>query len=269
MPSSASRAPGRPALRHVDGHDLRRRTRRTRPRRPRDDAASATASCVLPRADAAAAALPRSVEAPIDSWSKASVSPSHGQGVDGPRSPYVQPGASRAAGAGAWLIDSWPPATTTSASSRRIIRAASMIAVRPLRQTLLTVVAGTRHGMPGAVAACRAGFWPAPACTHLAHDHVVDRLGRHARPGSSAPRIAAPPAGRRSATTARRSAAPSASARRTPGRPRVRSDPSSRPFTRTSFAPSLRSSQPISGTSPPPAAAAGGRRRSPPRRPRP
>ena len=40
-----------------------------------------------------------------------------------------------------------------------------MIAVNPLRQTLLMVVAGTVHGSPAATAAWRAGFWPAPAWT--------------------------------------------------------------------------------------------------------
>ena len=61
-------------------------------------------------------------------------------------------------------MDSWPPATTTVASPLRIIRAASITAVRPERQTLLMVTVGTFQPMPAPTALCRAGFWPAPAC---------------------------------------------------------------------------------------------------------
>ncbi len=46
-----------------------------------------------------------------------------------------------------------PAATTTVASPRRSIRAASMIAVRPERQTLLIVALCTSHPMPAAIAA--------------------------------------------------------------------------------------------------------------------
>ena len=61
-------------------------------------------------------------------------------------------------------MDSWPPATTTVASPLRIIRAASITAVRPDRQTLLMVTVGTFQPMPAPMALWRAGFWPAPAC---------------------------------------------------------------------------------------------------------
>ena len=61
-------------------------------------------------------------------------------------------------------MDSWPPATTISASPARIIRAALVMATSPERQTLLTVSAGTLSGMPAVTAAWRAGFCPAPAC---------------------------------------------------------------------------------------------------------
>ena len=35
-------------------------------------------------------------------------------------------------------------------------------------------------GCPPATAACRDGIWPAPGLQHLAHDHVVDPVARHA-----------------------------------------------------------------------------------------
>ena len=66
---------------------------------------------------------------------------------------------------GARVIDSMPPATTISNSPARISCAASAIASRPDRHTLLMVIAGTVIGMPAATAACRAGIWPAPACS--------------------------------------------------------------------------------------------------------
>ena len=66
---------------------------------------------------------------------------------------------------GALVIDSMPPATTTSNSPALISWAASAIASRPDRQTLLMVSEGTVIGMPPATAACRDGIWPAPACS--------------------------------------------------------------------------------------------------------
>ena len=69
----------------------------------------------------------------------------------------------RAAGRGAWLIDSMPPATTTSASPDWIIWSARWMAWMPDRHTLLTVTAGTSMGTPPLAAAWRAGFWPWPA----------------------------------------------------------------------------------------------------------
>ena len=63
------------------------------------------------------------------------------------------------------VIDSMPPATTTSNSPALISWAASAIASRPDRQTLLIVSDGTVIGMPAATAACRDGIWPAPACS--------------------------------------------------------------------------------------------------------
>ena len=77
--------------------------------------------------------------------------------------PYLKPSRDLGSRCGAWLIDSWPPATTTSNSPARISWSASAIASTPDRQTLLMVSAGTVSGMPALCAACRAGIWPAPA----------------------------------------------------------------------------------------------------------
>ena len=64
---------------------------------------------------------------------------------------------------GARVIDSIPPATTTSTSPARIIWSASAIAVVPDRHTLSTFSAGTSLGIPAAIAACRAVICPVPA----------------------------------------------------------------------------------------------------------
>ncbi len=80
---------------------------------------------------------------------------------------------------GARVMDSWPPATTTVASPLRIIRAASITAVRPERQTLLMVTVGTFQPMPAPMALWRAGFWPGAGLQHLAHDHGVHLVGLH------------------------------------------------------------------------------------------
>ena len=78
-------------------------------------------------------------------------------------SPYLKPSRDFSSRCGAWLIDSIPPATTTSNSPSRISWSASAIASSPDRQTLLTDTAGTFIGMPPLTAACRAGDCPAPA----------------------------------------------------------------------------------------------------------
>jgi hypothetical protein len=59
---------------------------------------------------------------------------------------------------GALLIDSMPPATTTSWSPRRIAWAASDTAFSPDPHTLSMVIAGTVTGRPALRAAWRAGF---------------------------------------------------------------------------------------------------------------
>ena len=63
---------------------------------------------------------------------------------------------------GAFDIDSIPPVTTTSTSPARIIESAISTARIEEAQTLLIVSAGTSIGSPAAIAACRAGAWPAP-----------------------------------------------------------------------------------------------------------
>ena len=60
---------------------------------------------------------------------------------------------------------SMPPATMTSASPARMICDASVTDFRPEPQSMLIVVAGTSTGSPAPTAACRAGFWPSPACS--------------------------------------------------------------------------------------------------------
>src|SRR3954469_4785673 len=57
-----------------------------------------------------------------------------------------------------------PPVTTTSTSPVRIIESAISTARIEDAQTLLIVSAGVSLGRPAAIAACRAGAWPAPAC---------------------------------------------------------------------------------------------------------
>ena len=58
-----------------------------------------------------------------------------------------------------------PPVTTTSTSPARIIESAISIARIDDAQTLLIVSAGVSFGSPAAIAACRAGAWPAPPCS--------------------------------------------------------------------------------------------------------
>ena len=64
---------------------------------------------------------------------------------------------------GALVIDSWPPATTTSYSPARTSIAACVIALIPDRQSLLIVIALTVIGMPAFTADWRAGPCPSPA----------------------------------------------------------------------------------------------------------
>ena len=77
--------------------------------------------------------------------------------------PYFTPSRDPTSRCGAFVIDSMPPATTTSNSPARMSWSASAIASMPDRHTLLIVSAGTSMPMPAFTAACRAVIWPAPA----------------------------------------------------------------------------------------------------------
>src|SRR5690606_17396420 len=77
--------------------------------------------------------------------------------------PYLKPSRDFGSRWGALVMDSWPPATTTSNSPARTSWSASAMASSPERHTLLMVSAGTFIGMPAMTAAWRAGICPAPA----------------------------------------------------------------------------------------------------------
>ena len=64
--------------------------------------------------------------------------------------PYLYPARLLGSRWGAWDIDSWPPATTTSEYPARIAWSASAMAVRPDRHILLMLSASTRWGIPAA-----------------------------------------------------------------------------------------------------------------------
>ena len=66
----------------------------------------------------------------------------------------------RCAACGDWLMLSWPPATTMVAAPDWICWAPSAMARRPEPHTWLMPQAGLSTGMPAAIDAWRAGFWP-------------------------------------------------------------------------------------------------------------
>jgi hypothetical protein len=108
-------------------------------------------------------ALICSVSPPI-AWSvSASHSPSYAMWSVSLVSPYLVPSRDPSSRCGAWVIDSWPPATMISCSPARISWSARAIALMPDRHTLLIVIDGVVSGMPPLNAAWRAGTWPAPA----------------------------------------------------------------------------------------------------------
>ena len=96
--------------------------------------------------------------------------------------PYLKPRRDPASRCGACDIDSIPPATMTSNSPARISCAASAMASSPDRQTLLTDKAGTVIGMPGGHRRLPGRDLTLARLQHLAHDHVLDAIGGHARP---------------------------------------------------------------------------------------
>jgi len=75
------------------------------------------------------------------------------------------------------LMDSMPPATAMSTSPAWIACAASITALSPEPQTLLTVMAATCSDRPPLSAACRAAFWPSPAETTLPMMHSSTDAG--------------------------------------------------------------------------------------------
>src|SRR5450759_4306379 len=81
--------------------------------------------------------------------------------------PYLVPLRDPSTRCGALVIDSNPPATTTSCCPRRMSWSAYAIADNPDRHSLFSVVAGTSKPMPPCTAAIRAGLGPTPAWTTL------------------------------------------------------------------------------------------------------
>src|SRR5690606_19247532 len=77
--------------------------------------------------------------------------------------PYLMPVREPLSRCGALVIDSMPPATTTSAEPALIRSWPSIIAFMPEPQTLLMVVQPVAAGRPAPSAAWRAGAWPRPA----------------------------------------------------------------------------------------------------------
>ena len=77
-------------------------------------------------------------------------------------SPILVP-SRRCAQCGAWLMLSWPPATTMLEEPSAICWAPSATARRPEPHSWFMPQAGASTGMPAPMDACRAGFWPAPA----------------------------------------------------------------------------------------------------------
>src|SRR5262245_11212466 len=91
--------------------------------------------------------------------------------------PMRRPSRTRGIRYGQLLIDSMPPATTTSTSPVAMPWAASITAFRPEPQTLLMLSAATESDRPPRSAACRAGFCPRPALTTLPMMHSSTMSG--------------------------------------------------------------------------------------------
>ncbi len=89
------------------------------------------------------------------------------------------------------LIDSMPPATTTSDSPSRIDCAPVATACMPDAQALLIVCAGALSGSPARRATCRAGLGPDPAC------RACPMSTSSTRPGSTPARLERRPGGDR------------------------------------------------------------------------
>src|SRR6185295_3993384 len=79
---------------------------------------------------------------------------------------------------GAMLMDSWPPATTISEAPLTSAWYPSATERRPEPQSWLTPQAGLSTGMPAAMEAWRAGFWPCAAV------RIWPMMTSETRPGS-------------------------------------------------------------------------------------
>src|SRR6478609_7391536 len=137
-------------------------------------------------------AHPRSVSAPMTSPLNGSSRPSCVRESAIVTSPNANPAREPSTRCGAFVIDSWPPATTTSASPVRTSRAASITAVRPDRHSLLIVTVGTSQPMPARIDAWRAGPCLPPAWTTWPTITASTWSGRTPA-AASAPRIACAP----------------------------------------------------------------------------
>ena len=107
------------------------------------------------------------------------------------RSPIFWP-ARRYAACGAWLMLSWPPATTIALSPCLIAWTPSATLRRPEPHSWFTPQAGTSTGMPAATEAWRAGFWPWPA-VRICPSTTSETSAGASLARSSAARIAASP----------------------------------------------------------------------------
>ena len=105
----------------------------------------------------------RSVASPIAQCSIVQVRPSASIESTSVASPALRPERAPWSMYGAFVIDSIPPATTTSASPRRIIWLARWIACIPERHARFRSVDGAVRGMPASLVARLAGTWPTPA----------------------------------------------------------------------------------------------------------
>ncbi len=86
-----------------------------------------------------------------------------------------------------------PPARITSASPRRMVRAAESIAWRPEAQAWLTVNAGRSDGEAGPEADLAGGVRTAAGLAAVAEDHLVDPRRVEPRPLAGRPLAAAVP----------------------------------------------------------------------------
>ncbi len=140
---------------------------------------AANASCSS-RVNSCEPVLAASVSPPI-AWSvKASHRPSWAMWSRTVTSPYLYPDRERSSRCGACVIDSMPPATTTSNSPARMSWSARAMASMPDRQTLLIPERRDVHRDARGGRGLPVRGLPGARGEHLAEDHVLDLLRRHA-----------------------------------------------------------------------------------------